>query len=160
MKAAPAVALRRIGFIRQKIDMRVFPNPWALAADALMALHLLVVLFVVGGLLYVWAGYRRHWPGARAWPLRLAHLGSIGFVAVQAWLGRICPLTIWEMALRQRAGQTTHGDSFVAHWLSRLLYWEAPPWAFTTAYTLFGLAVLLTWWWMPPERRQTSEAQR
>ena len=74
-------------------------------------------------------------------------------MAAQAWLGRICPLTTWEMALRQRAGQATYGESFIAHWLGRLLYWDAPPWVFTAAYTLFGLAVLATWWRLPPRRR-------
>ena len=50
-------------------------TPWALAADALLALHGAIVLFVVGGLLYVWAGYRHGWPGARrrkvsgVWPI-------------------------------------------------------------------------------------------
>lgn len=128
-------------------------TPWALAADALPALHGAIVLFVVGGLLYVWAGYRLGWPGARSWALRLTHLAAIGIVAAQAWLGRICPLTTWEMALRQRAGQATYGESFMAHWLGRLLYWDAPPWVFTAAYTLFGLAVLATWWRLPPRRR-------
>ena len=127
-------------------------NPWALAADALLALHVAVVLFVVGGLAYVWAGWRRSWPGTRSRALRLAHLAAIGVVVAQAWLGRLCPLTVWEMALRQRAGQATHGDSFVAHWLGRLLYWDLPLWVFGAAYTLFGLAVLLTWRALPPRR--------
>ena len=90
---------------------------------------------------------------SRSWALRLAHAAAIGIVAAQAWLGRICPLTTWEMALRQRAGQATYGESFMAHWLGRLLYWDWPPWAFTAAYTLFGLAVLATWWALPPRRR-------
>ena len=126
----------------------------ALLADAVLALHVAIVLFVVAGLLYVLAGHRRRWPGARSLGLRLVHLLAIGVVAAQAWLGRLCPLTVWEMALRQRAGQVTYGESFMAHWLGRLLYWEAPGWVFTAAYTLFGLAVLATWWWLPPERRR------
>ena len=127
-------------------------NPWGLAADALLALHAAIVLFVAGGLAYVWAGHRRGWPGARSRGLRLAHLAAIGIVAAQAWLGRLCPLTTWEMALRERAGQSTYGESFIAHWLGRLLYWDAPGWAFTVAYTLFALAVLATWWARPPRR--------
>ncbi len=126
----------------------------ALLADAMLALHLGVVLFVVGGLPYVLLGYRRGWRGARSLMFRLAHLLAIGIVAAQAWLGRLCPLTVWEMALRQRAGQASYGASFVAHWLGRLLYWDAPGWVFTAAYTLFGLAVLAAWWWLPPERRR------
>lgn len=126
----------------------------ALLADAMLALHLGVVLFVVGGLPYVLLGHRRGWRGARSLMFRLAHLLAIGIVAAQAWLGRLCPLTVWEVALRQRAGQGSYGESFVAHWLGRLLYWDAPGWVFTAAYTLFGLAVLAAWWWLPPERRR------
>ena len=35
------------------------------------------------------------------------------------------------------------GQSFFGYWLSRLLYYRAPPWVFTMVYTLFGLVVLL-----------------
>ena len=58
------------------------------------------------------------------------------------------------MWLRRQAGQTTYGESFVAHWFGRLLYWEAPAWVFIAAYTAFGLAVLAAWWWLPPDRRR------
>ena len=57
------------------------------------------------------------------------------------------------MALRRRAGQSSYGESFVAHWLGRLLYWDLPHWAFTAIYTLFALAVLAAWWALPPRRR-------
>lgn len=126
----------------------------ALLADALLVLHWAVVLFVVGGWLWVLIGWRRGWPLARSLAFRLAHLAAIGVVAAQAWLGRLCPLTVWEMALRQRAGQATYGESFIAHWLGRLLYWGAPGWVFTFAYSGFALAVLWTWWALPPHWRR------
>ncbi len=122
----------------------------ALLADALLVLHWAVVLFVVGGWLWVLIGWRRGWLLARSLAFRLAHLAAIGVVAAQAWLGRLCPLTVWEMALRQRAGQATYGESFIAHWLGRMLYWGAPGWVFTLAYSGFALAVLWTWWVLPP----------
>jgi hypothetical protein len=131
-------------------------NGWALLADAVLALHIAVVVFVVGGWMYVVLGYRRDWPGAASWTLRLAHLAAIGFVAVQAWLGQDCPLTVLEMAWRSRAGQVVYGESFIAHWLGRWLYWDVPSWAFTLAYTAFGLAVLLSWWRWPPRRPSTT----
>jgi hypothetical protein len=53
-----------------------------------------------------------------------------------------------------------HGVGFIEHWLSRLLYWRAPPWVFTTAYTLFGLAVAAAWWRYPPEIRRRGPAAR
>ena len=131
-------------------------NAWALAADAVLSLHIGVVLFVVGGWVYVVLGYRRAWPGAASWLLRMAHLLAIGFVAVQAWLGQSCPLTVLELYLRQRAGQAVYGESFIAHWMGRLLYWDAPDWVFTLAYSAFGAAVAWSWWRWPPRRRRVA----
>ncbi|MGH8078565.1 MAG: DUF2784 domain-containing protein, partial [Lysobacter sp.] len=66
--------------------------------------------------------------------------------------GALCPLTTWEQALRRRAGHDTYDESFIEHWLSRLIFFEAPWWAFVAAYTAFALLVLLTWRWVPPRR--------
>ena len=44
------------------------------------------------------------WPGVRAPLFRYTHLGVMLFVAAQTLAGKLCPLTIWEMALRERAG--------------------------------------------------------
>jgi hypothetical protein len=113
----------------------------------------LVVLFVVGGLAVIVAGNLRGWSWVNWLGFRLLHLGAIGYVAAQAWLGVDCPLTTLEMALRARAGLATYGASFVGHWLQRLLYYDAPPWVFTLVYSLFVLAVTATWWRYPPRRR-------
>ncbi len=40
-------------------------------------------------------------------------------------------------------------DGSIEHRLQALLFWSAPVWAFTAAYSLFGLAVLATWWLWP-----------
>ncbi len=122
----------------------------ALLADLILALHAAVVAFVIGVELLVLLGGRRGWRWIRNRALRIVHLALIGFVAVQSWLGDLCPLTEWEMALRARAGQPTHDLSFIEYWLSRLLYVDAPWWTFVLGYTLFGLLVLASWWWVPP----------
>ena len=121
-----------------------------LAADLILVVHVLFVAFVVIGQLLVLLGgwYRWHW--VRNLCFRLAHLLAIGVVVVQAWLGVLCPLTHWEMALRERAGEPGYQGSFVAHWLHQLLYFQAPAWVFTCIYTLFGLLVLASWWWVRP----------
>ena len=124
----------------------------SLLADAVLALHVAVVLFVVGGLVLVIAGNRAGWRWVNHWWLRLAHLAAIAYVAAQAWWGLECPLTTLEIWLRRQAGETAYGASFVAHWLQRLLYWDAPAWVFTLAYTLFALAVTAVWWRYPPQR--------
>lgn len=121
-------------------------------ADALLALHVATVLFVVGLLPLVLAGGALGWRWVRHFGLRLTHLGLMIFIAAQTWLGQLCPLTVWEQALRRTAGQGSYGESFIEHWLSRLLYWDAPWWVFVAAYTGFALVVLMAWWWVKPGR--------
>ncbi len=123
---------------------------YLLAADAILLVHTLFVVFVIVGLLLILAGCVRGWPWVRNPWFRLAHIVAIGVVMLQAWLGRICPLTIWEMALREKAGDATYEGSFIAHWLQSLLYYDAPAWVFTAAYTAFGLLVVATWVWVRP----------
>jgi len=119
-------------------------------ANLVLALHLSVVLFVVGGLLLVVAGNLRGWRWVNALWFRLAHLAAIGFVVVQSWLGQICPLTTLELWLRARAGASTYGGGFIEHWMQRLLYHDAPEWVFVLVYSLFGFLVLASWFWRPP----------
>ena len=103
------------------------PLPYALLADAVLALHVALVLFVVGGFVLV--------------------------VVAEAWFGVVCPLTSLEMWLREQADGSTYAGGFIEHWLSRVLYYDAPPWVFTAVYSLFGVAVAATWWRFPPRRR-------
>lgn len=121
-------------------------------ADTLLALHVGVVAFVVlGELLFLLGGWRG-WRWVRHFGLRATHLVLMAFIALQAWLGALCPLTVWEQALRRRAGEAAYEESFIEHWLSRLLYYDLPWWAFVAAYTAFALLVALTWRWVPPQR--------
>lgn len=124
-------------------------------ADALLALHVGVVLFVVGLLPLVLAGGALGWRWVRHRGLRLTHLGLIVFIAAQAWLGQLCPLTVWEQDLRRIAGQGAYTQSFIEHWLSRVLYWEAPWWVFVAAYTAFAALVALAWRWVRPFTTRT-----
>lgn len=123
---------------------------YRLLADAVLALHVAIVGFVVGGLVAIVAGNLRGWRWVNARGFRLAHLAAIAFVVAEAWLGVVCPLTTLEMWLRERAQAGTYDGGFVAHWLQRLLYYQAPGWVFTLAYTLFGLAVAASWRVFPP----------
>ena len=88
--------------------------------------------------------------------LRLLHLGLILFIAGQAWLGELCPLTTWEQDLRRLAGQDSYATSFIEHWLARLLYIEAPWWAFVLAYTTFAVVVAAAWVLVPPDSRRPA----
>lgn len=123
---------------------------YLLAADVLLVLHVLIVLLLVGGLALIIAGGALHWQWVRHRWFRVLHLVAIGVVVLQTLLGRLCPLTIWEQALRAKAETATYAGSFITHWLSELLYYNAPAWTFTLGYLLFGLLVLWTWFKVPP----------
>lgn len=121
-----------------------------LAADLLLLLHASFIAFVVLGLVLVIAGGLLSWSWVRNRWFRITHLACIGIVVVQSWVGMICPLTTWEMDLRRAAGDPAYEGSFVAHWLSELIYYTAPWWVFVVAYTAFGMLVLLCWIWVRP----------
>lgn len=123
---------------------------YPLLADAVLLLHFAIVAFVVGGLVLTIVGNLRGWRWVNGMGFRLLHLAAIGVVVAQAWLGMACPLTTLEMWLRAQSGMRTYSGSFIAYWLGRLMYYEAPAWIFTLVYSLFGLLVAATWWRFPP----------
>ncbi|MBW0171641.1 MAG: DUF2784 domain-containing protein [Hydrogenophaga sp.] len=137
--------------------MNISPSLAALLADALLALHVGIVVFVVGLLPLVLIGGALGWHWVRHFGLRLTHLALMVFIAVQAWLGQLCPLTVWEQDLRRVAGQSAYRESFIEHWLSRLLYWEAPWWVFVAAYTAFAVGVGVAWSSVRPRRTRLKE---
>lgn len=118
---------------------------YRIAADLLLFLHVCFVVFVIAGLVSIFLGAARNWSWVLNPWFRTVHLASIGVVVAQAWLGRICPLTVWEMALRAKAGDVTYTGSFIAHWLQALLYFEAPMWVFGVIYTAFAAVVVASW---------------
>ena len=124
-----------------------------LLADALLLIHVLFVGFVVLGLVAIYLGFFLHWRWVRNRWFRILHLMAIVIVVLQAWLGMICPLTTWEMALREQAGAAVYAGSFIQHWLHQLLYWQAPDWVFIVVYTVFGALVLASWFIVRPASR-------
>lgn len=130
-----------------------------LLADLIGLAHAGVVLFLVGGQVLTLVGWALGWVWTRNIAFRLAHLGILAFVVAQTWLGQLCPLTVWENDLRRLAREEGVGDSFIAYWLDRLLYWRLPSWVFVAAYTAFGALVLATLLFYPP-RRNRPETKR
>jgi hypothetical protein len=123
---------------------------YLIAADTMLITHVLLVMFVIFGLLLIFPGKIRSWSWTRNPWFRTIHLIGICVVVLQSWLGVICPLTTWEMALRAKAGGAVYGGSFISHWLKTLLYYQAPGWVFVVCYTLFGLLVVASWFWVRP----------
>lgn len=118
-------------------------------ADLVLFVHFLFLLFVVGGLALIWLGAALGWPWVRHFWFRVAHLSAILFVAGESLLGVVCPLTVWEDALRGRGSEI----GFVQRWVHRILYYDLPAWMFTLAYLLFAGIVVLTYRAIPPAPR-------
>ena len=86
-----------------------------LLADAVVALHLAFIAFVVaGGLLALRRG---------AWAV--LHLPAAAWGAWTEFTGTVCPLTPWENSLRRRAGEAGYPGGFVEHHIVPLIYPEA-----------------------------------
>jgi len=83
-----------------------------LAADAIVAVHLAFIVFVVAGGLLVLR--RRGWA--------VLHLPAVAWGAWTEFTGTLCPLTPWEQSLRQQAGAAGYAGGFVDHYLVPLIY--------------------------------------
>lgn len=130
------------------------PHIYRYLADAVLVIHVGVVLFIVGGLALILAGARFDWRWVRNLRFRVLHLAAIGYVVITTWFGMECGLTTLEQSLRIRAGQVTYTDDFIAYWLSRLIFFEASPWVFVVIYTAFGLLVAWAWFRIRPVRHR------
>jgi hypothetical protein len=138
-------------------------NLYALLADLVAAIHLGYVSFVVLGLLVILTGRLLRWRFVKNFWFRIVHLAMILIVVVEALLGIVCPLTVWEYDLRVAANQQNISDgSFVARLVHQVMFFNFPPIVFLVGYCLFGLAVLLSWWLIPPvfpwKKQSTAES--
>ena len=117
-------------------------------ADLILLAHFALAAFIVAGLPLVWMGAWFGWSWTRNRALRYAHAAAILVVAAEALAGSVCPLTRWEDALRANAD----ARSFIGRWMTRLLYYDFPEWAFTLAYVLYAAATLATLRLAAPQR--------
>ncbi len=121
-----------------------------LAADLILIVHFAFVLFVIGGLALIWIGYAAGWPAVRNFRFRVLHLAAMVFVAGEALLGVMCPLTSLEDVLRGAQQE----KNFIARWVHRVMFYSAPEWVFTTLYVAFALLVAVTFRLIPPQRHR------
>jgi len=119
-------------------------------ADVIVVVHFVYIALVIAGLLAVLIGWPLGWRWVRNFWLRAIHLLMIGIVVVQALLGVMCPLTVWEYNLRVAAGQDVAEGSFIGRWLHNLIFVDATPGFLTCCYVGFGLLVVASWVFVPP----------
>jgi hypothetical protein len=123
------------------------------AADAVVAVHVAYVGFIVLGQLAILLGAVLKWGWIRNLWFRVAHLLAIVIVAGEALLRIDCPLTTWEDDLRRLAGQSVAGGTFMGRCLDQILFYNLASWQFTALYVGFALLVLATFVLAPPRLR-------
>lgn len=85
---------------------------YRVAADAVLVMHLLFILFVLfGGLLIP----RWRW---LAW----AHVPAVAWGMTVEFFSLYCPLTPLENSLRRAAGDSGYSGGFIEHYLVALIY--------------------------------------
>lgn len=146
--------------MEQMVNQPQWQLPYQALADAILVLHLLIVLFVVLGLPIILLGNKAGWRWVNSLPWRVAHLVAIAIVVLQAWLGQYCVLTVLESFLRAQAGQQGYEASFIQYLVQRLLYYDAPLWLFAIIYTGFALLVIWAWWRYPPTTGNNKHASQ
>lgn len=111
----------------------------AALAEAILVLHLTVILFNVAGLIVIPLGAWLGWRIVRIAWLRLLHLALLAVVAAQALAGRACILTIWQSEL---AGRGAVPSPLIERFADGLIYWNLPLWVFIWLYVAAFLYVV------------------
>ena len=122
---------------------------WLVAADLVTVIHAGYVAFVVIGFVAILIGGAAGWHWVRSPYFRIIHVAMILWVCCEAIIGTTCPLTVWENMLRVKGGEAGYSRDFIGYWLDSLIFYQAPPWVFTSAYLTFAAMVLLAFWLVP-----------
>lgn len=109
---------------------------YKILADFVVVVHFAWILFMLWGFVltvrssicvYILPAAKNKWPTFfDRWIFRTTHLAGIIYVAILTILGKYCPLTTLENALRRQYDtQLTYPGSFVVHYIERIVYPEA-----------------------------------
>jgi len=115
-------------------------------ADIILVVHLVWIVFMLYGFVLT---IRAFWRPAfwNRWLFRSIHLGGIIIVAGLEILGKYCPLTLWENALRHRYNPANnYPGNFILGYIERLIYPDVSPLVYllpTYGIALFTLVMFV-----------------
>lgn len=136
-------------------------NLYLLLADLVLIIHFALVLFNMGGFVFIWIGHFLGLRSVRNFAFRMTHLLAMAVIASQTVAQITCPLTTWENQLRTRAGQgAPYPESFIEHWLGRILFYDISESVFTIVYIGFFALIVVTFWKVPPRWPQQFSRKR
>ncbi len=110
---------------------------WKLAADFVVLLHLLWIVFIIGGAVI---GRWVRW-------VKWTHIGALTFSVLLQGFGWICPLTHLENWLRRRHDPSlAYSGDFIAQYAERLVYLQGPrPAVFFVTLVIVALSAWAYW---------------
>lgn len=121
-------------------------------ADTIVALHLLWIIFMVGGFFYTIAAFF-HKALFDRWLLRLIHIAGIAYVSFLAVTQRYCPLTLLENALRRKHDPFfSYPGSFIIHYAERVIYLDVNPLAIQAISVFIAVFSVVVFIIKPPEK--------
>jgi len=107
-------------------------NLYLILTDLTVVLHLLFIVFVVGGGFFA---NRRRW-------IMVLHLSAVVWgVYAELSPGVICPLTTLENYFGNLAGLTTYKEDFIMRYLIPIIYQESL--SSSVQYMLVGIVVVI-----------------
>ena len=117
---------------------------WKLAADFVVLIHLLWIVFIIGGALI---GRRVRW-------IKWVHIAALTFSIPLQVFGWVCPLTFLENWLRHRHHPSlSYSGDFIAQYADRLVYLQAPR---SVIFVITLIIVALSAWAYWPRQRAPS----
>jgi hypothetical protein len=127
-----------------------------LLAQAVLTLHVGVILFNIFGLIAVPLGAVLHWDFVHLFWWRALHLASLVVVAIQAMLGEACFLTYWQSDLLRAAGQSGSEEPLIQRTIEGLIFWPLPLWVFAAGYVAVLIYTIALWKLVPPRRTRNA----
>lgn len=133
-------------------------------ADLVLISHLCYVGFVLIGQVLILLGTCLRWQWVRNPWFRYLHLLAIGIVVFEALMGITCPLTTWEISLRDadsqptdilRSGEWIPQIPYPLFLLRKFLFPGCGPAVFVPIYVTFLLMVVLSLFLAPPRWRRS-----
>jgi hypothetical protein len=95
--------------------------------------------------------------------LQWLHIGSLVWGMLTGVFCYVCPLTLLENWLEQRAGIEPYQGGFVLHYLDKLVYPDLPNWALTSAAAVvctLNFTYYARQFWIGHRRQTTFEVVR
>lgn len=113
---------------------------YLLLSDAIMVIHFAWVAFNLFGFFF-----------ARKFPkIKILHIGTLTATAVLMLAEKPCPLTIWEQQLRRRIDPAlSYEESFLSHYLGKVIYIDAPPHTLTVLTSILALLAIFFYLILP-----------